>query len=634
MRFLSFAFNLFLFCFSFVQAQQPYIGQGTNKCSTTSNSALGYSCNGINNTCQSYLTFRAQPPYTTVTSISTLLGSNPSQLAAINSVPQTATFPTNQLVLVPVTCSCSGPYYQTNTSFVVRTGDNFFFIANQTLQGLSTCQAIRNANRRSTTNIFPGQTLNVPLRCACPTRNQTDQGISYLLSYLVTWGDFVSSASVRFGGDTGWSLEANGLTEKSATIFPFTTLLVPLQKPPSSNHTITQPPPPPPAKSQPLPTSPAVPGSSSSKTWVYAVAGVVGGMMVTLLVVGIGLCLCFRARKVKLDPVATSESFETVDKATEKVENEPQGSFLERLSSIAHSIQVYTFEEVVAATDNFSSKCWIKGSVYQANINGDPAAVKKMDGDVSKEINLLNKINHSNIIRLCGVCFNDGYWYLVYEFAANGALSDWMYSSSTNKALSWHQRIQIALDIANGLHYLHNFTEPPYVHKDISSSNILLDADLRAKIANFSLARSAEAVLYPSSSIRLAKGTKGYLAPEYLEYGLVIPEIDVYAFGVVLTELITRKEAVFWQDEREVLLSEAIMKIVDGEDSESELCNFIDPSLHPKQKMSFVLRMVRLVLMCLAKEPEDRPSMGEIVSSLSKIQLEVYRSDFMQCSSS
>ncbi|CAN1224877.1 LysM domain receptor-like kinase 4 [Linum grandiflorum] len=207
-----------------------------------------------------------------------------------------------------------------------------------------------------------------------------------------------------------------------------------------------------------------------------------------------------------------------------------------------------------------------------------------MSRNVSGEVNLLRKINHFNLISL------------VAAF------------------LSWSPRLQIALDIANGLHYLHNFTEPPYVHKDISSSNILLDADLRAKIANFSLARSAEAVLYPSSSIRLAKGTKGYLAPEYLEYGLVIPEIDVYAFGVVLTELITRKEA--------------------GEDSESELCNFIDPSLHPKQKMSFVLRMVRLVLMCLAKEPEDRPSMGEIVSSLSKIQLEVYRSDFMQCSSS
>ncbi|CAN1224861.1 LysM domain receptor-like kinase 4 [Linum grandiflorum] len=630
MRFLSFAFNLFLFCFSFVQAQQPYIGQGTNKCSTTSNSALGYSCNGINNTCQSYLTFRAQPPYTTVTSISTLLGSNPSQLAAINSVPQTATFPTNQLVLVPVTCSCSGPYYQTNTSFVVRTGDNFFFIANQTLQGLSTCQAIRNANRRSTTNIFPGQTLNVPLRCACPTRNQTDQGISYLLSYLVTWGDFVSSASVRFGGDTGWSLEANGLTEKSATIFPFTTLLVPLQKPPSSNHTITQPPPPPPAKSQPLPTSPAVPGSSSSKTWVYAVAGVVGGMMVTLLVVGIGLCLCFRARKVKLDPVATSESFETVDKATEKVEKD----FLDSMSTVDQGLRIYDLKELKLATADFSAENRLSERVYKGVINGQEVAIKKMSRNVSGEVNLLRKINHFNLISLVAAYEHRGEYYLIYKYMENGSLKDWLQKGSLHEVLSWSPRLQIALDIANGLHYLHNFTEPPYVHKDISSSNILLDADLRAKIANFSLARSAEAVLYPSSSIRLAKGTKGYLAPEYLEYGLVIPEIDVYAFGVVLTELITRKEAVFWQDEREVLLSEAIMKIVDGEDSESELCNFIDPSLHPKQKMSFVLRMVRLVLMCLAKEPEDRPSMGEIVSSLSKIQLEVYRSDFMQCSSS
>ncbi|CAI0429343.1 unnamed protein product [Linum tenue] len=90
------------------KAQQAYIGQETNDCSVTTNSALGYSCNGVNRTCLSYLTFRAQPPYTTVASISTLLGSSPSQLVAINSVPQTASFDTNQLVLVPVTCSCSG----------------------------------------------------------------------------------------------------------------------------------------------------------------------------------------------------------------------------------------------------------------------------------------------------------------------------------------------------------------------------------------------------------------------------------------------------------------------------------------------------------------------------------------------
>ncbi|CAI0554399.1 unnamed protein product [Linum tenue] len=554
------------------------------------------------------------------------MGSNPSQLAAINSVPQTATFNTNQLVIVPVTCSCSGQYYQSNTSYVVQPGESFFLIANDTLQGLSTCQAIRNGNSRTTVNIFPGQRLNVPLRCACPTRNQTGQGINYILSYSVTWGDMVSTASSRFDGDTNWTLQANGLTQQSATIFPFTTLLIPLQNPPSSIQTVSPPPPP---ASPPPPVQPSTPGSSSSKTWVHIIAGVVGGIVATLAIVGIVVyCLRFRRRKVKLEPTGTSsESFEAAEKKSTKNKGE------ERLSSIAHSIQVYTFEEVVAATDNFSPKCLIKGSVYRGKINGDLAAIKKMDGDVTKEINLLNKINHSNLIRLSGVCFNDGNWYLVYEFAANGALSDWIYSS-TNGARSWSRRLQIALDIANGLHYLHNFTEPPYVHKDISSSNILLDADLRAKIANFSLARSAEVALYASSSIRVAKGAKGYLAPEYVEYGLVIPEIDVYAFGVVLLELVTRKEAVFLEKEREVLLSEAIVVILSGEHSESALCDFVDPGLHPKQQMVIVLRMMKLILACLAKEPEDRPSMGEIVSSLSKIQLDVYRSEFMYCSSS
>ncbi|CAN1164228.1 LysM domain receptor-like kinase 4 [Linum perenne] len=575
MEFLSFVFNLFLCVLSCVEAQQPYIGQGTNRCSSTSDSALGYSCNGVNRTCPSYLTFRAQPPYTTVASISTLLGSNSSQLAAINSVPETASFPTNQLVLVPVTCSCSGPYYQTNTSFVVRTGDNFFFIANQTLQGLSTCQAIRNGNRRSTINIFPG-----------------------------------------------WTLQANGLTEKSATIFPFTTLLIPLQSSPSSNQTVT--PPPPPAKSPP-PSPPAMPASSSSstKSWIYAVVGVVGGMMASFAVVGIVICLCFRKRKVKLDPVATSESFETVDKATKKLEDERKDSFLERLSSIAHSMQVYTFEELVVATDNFSSKSWIKGSVYHGKINGDSAAIKKMDGDVSKEINLLNKINHSNIIRLSGVCFNDGYWYLVYEFAANGALSDWMYSSTNvvGKALSWPQRIQIALDVALGLDYLHSFTCPPQVHKDIKGGNVLLDSDFRAKIANLAQARSTEGQDGEFNLTRHIFGTKGYMAPEYLENGMVSTKIDVFAFGVLLLEMITGKEVASLYREGSNGLSNVLEEVVShAEDGkENNLRQFLDTSMEGNYPIDLAVLILRLVHGCLNKNPANRPAMNELVQSLSRI---------------
>jgi serine/threonine protein kinase len=130
-----------------------------------------------------------------------------------------------------------------------------------------------------------------------------------------------------------------------------------------------------------------------------------------------------------------------------------------------------------------------------------------------------------------------------------------------------------------------------------------------------------------NSSMRLALGEKGYMAPEYIEYGLVAPEIDVYAFGVVLLELVTGKEAVFIQDEEEMQLSEAIISIMEEGDGEAELGGLIDPCLMEKCGMKLVLRLVKLSLACLEQEPERRPSMGEIVSSLLKIQVDVQKSE-------
>jgi serine/threonine protein kinase len=209
----------------------------------------------------------------------------------------------------------------------------------------------------------------------------------------------------------------------------------------------------------------------------------------------------------------------------------------------------------------------------------------------------------------------------------NGSLSDWLCRKDCLEVQSWNYRIQIALDVANGLHYLHNFTDPICVHKRICSSNVLLNRHLRAKIANFSCAHSAKQEEYMNSSMRLALGEKGYMAPEYIEYGLVAPEIDVYAFGVVLLELVTGKEAVFIQDEEEMQLSEAIISIMEEGDGEAELGGLIDPCLMEKCSMKLVLRLVKLSLACLEQEPERRPSMGEIVSSLLKIQVDVQKSE-------
>ncbi|KAJ6919469.1 hypothetical protein NC651_013432 [Populus alba x Populus x berolinensis] len=587
------SFVLFIVCCSsLIQAQQPY------------NSALGYSCNALNKSCQAYLIFRSQPPYNTVASISTLLGSDPSQLSEGNSVSETATFPSNQMVIVPVNCSCSGEYSQANASYIVQPNETLLLIANNTYQGLSTCQALQNQKSTRTEDILSGETLTVPLRCACPTKNQSDLGIRYLLSYIVIPGDTVTVISEQFGADTGRIFEANGLPEQNPTIFPSTTLLIPLQSTPTSSQTVV--PSPPPASSSPPSPSPN-PEKSSKKTWLYVVVGVVGGIALTV-VIGTIIFFMLSRRKAHEKPL------------NKKLDEESQ-EFSESISAIAQSIKVYKFEDLKAATDDFNPSCWIKGSVYRGLINGDFAAIKKMNGDVSKEIELLNKINHSNLIRLSGVCFNDGQWYLVYEYAANGQLSDWIYDrSNEGKFLSWTKRIQIASDVAMGLNYLHSFTNYPHVHKDITSSNILLDSDLRAKIANFSLARATGDLDGEFALTRHIVGTKGYMAPEYLENGVVSSKLDVYAFGILTLEIITGKEVAALHTEENRNLSDVLNGALSEEDGQEEsLKQLIDPSLHESYPSGLAVLVVRLIDSCLNKNPGDRPTMDEIVQSLSRI---------------
>ncbi|KAJ4844870.1 hypothetical protein Tsubulata_004364, partial [Turnera subulata] len=590
---------------------QPYEGSATTDCSNKGNSVLGYSCNGLSRSCQAYLIFRSQPPYTTVASISTLLNADPSQVSAINEVSDTAAaLETNKLVIVPVNCSCSGEYYQANASYPVKPNDNLFLIANDTYQGLSTCQALQNQSTRVSQDIFPGERITVPLRCACPTKNQSDAGIRYLLSYVVTWGDTVSAISVRFGADVGTTLEANSIGERS-TINPFTTILVPLQNPPSSSQTIA-PPPPPPSSSPPPPSSPS-PGKNSSKTWIYVVAGVVGGIALTIVCGAIVFFACFGKAGRQPDPVIASKSFEAQEKPLYQKADEESQDFLESVSSIAKSVKVYKFEELQAATDDFSASCWIRGSVYRGVINGDFAAIKKMNGDVSKEINLLTSVSHSNVIRLSGVCFNDGNWYLVYEFAANGPLSDWIYNmNNEGKFLNWTQRIQIAVDVVTGLNYLHSFTNNPHVHKDIKSSNILLDGDFRAKIANFALARSAEGLSGEFALTRHIVGTRGYMAPEYLENGLVSTKLDVYACGVLMLEMVTGKEVAAFYTEENINLSDVLSDVLSEEDGHENLRQFMDPSLQGNYPQELAVFVLRLVDSCLSKNPADRPAVDEI----------------------
>lgn len=622
---LSLVIAVSILCFSsFAHAQQPYIGQDTRVCSKTNDSsspALGYTCNGLNKTCQTYLIYRSNPPYDTVPSIARLLSSDPSQLSAINSVAPNATFPTNKMVIVPVNCSCSGRYYQVNASYTIRRGDNYYLIFNSTYEGLTTCRAIKVQNDIETVDLYSGD-LTIPIRCACPTKNQTNLGIKYLLSYVVAEGNYVSTISSRFGANVARTLEANGLSEQFSMIYPFTTLLVPVRNPPSSNQTIV-PPPSPRQLTPPPPQSPSPPALSSTSVlrnkWAYAIAGsLVGAACALAIGSGIIFCMPFRRRNVQHAASIVPNDPETRVKPIVEVDEESQG-LMQTIYGIAQSIKVYSFEELQLATDNFSPSYWIKGSVHRGEIDSCSIAIKKVNGDAIKEINLFKKINHFNIVRLSGICFNEGDWYFVYDFASHGPLSDWIYNTQgdSKTVLSWTQRVQIALDVATGLNYLHGFTNPPHIHKNITSGNVLLDSDFRAKITNLGMARSAEGDEGRFALTSHIVGTRGYMAPEYLENGLVSTALDVYAFGVLAMEMITGKEAESLTREESSNLFDALDEMVPEDSMTERLADLIDPSLggrYPSDRAAFMFGIIRC---CLKKNAADRPDMDEIVQYLS-----------------
>ncbi|XP_073127810.1 lysM domain receptor-like kinase 4 [Henckelia pumila] len=612
-------FSIFLISSSL--AQQPYIREAETSCSITNRSTtvLGYFCNGARRSCQSYLTFRATPPYDSVSAISTLLGANSSQLSQLNSVPESSTiFESDQLVLVPVTCSCSGQYYQANVSYIIKNTDTPLVIANNTFQGLSTCQAIDFEIGNRPTDLQDGASLNVPLRCACPTKSQVHHGVKYLLSYLITWNDYVDAISLTFGVDAESTLAANELSDEDNEIYPFTTLLVPLQDPPSGSSVTTASPP---ATSVIiLAPPPTVSGSGGkSKTWVYYLVSALGGFALAAVIGVLVFFACIRKRKNRTEPVMSLERVESVKRLRKRKGDINPEELLEGLSMVAQSLNVYSFQELKVATEDFGPSSWIKGSVYRGTIDGDFAAIKKVNGELSKEIKIPNKFNHFNLIRLFGVCFNDGDWYLIYEYASNGPLNDWIHHHNDEReTMSWKQRLQIVLDIATGLNYLHCYASPPHVHKNLNSDNILINHDFRAKIANLRLARSAEGQGGEFILTSHIVGTKGYMAPEYLEHGLISPKLDVYAFGVLMLEILTGTEVSLLYEEN-LQLSDVLNPVLHHENGLENIDALMDPLLqgnYPPEPAFFIFRLIDR---CLSKDPSDRPSTDEIFQFLSRI---------------
>ncbi|KAF7146819.1 hypothetical protein RHSIM_Rhsim04G0048100 [Rhododendron simsii] len=258
---------------------------------------------------------------------------------------------------------------------------------------------------------------------------------------------------------------------------------------------------------------------------------------------------------------------------------------------------------------NFPDSSW-RNSVQQA-------AIKKMDMRATREflaeLKVLTRVHHLNLVRLIGYCV-EGSLFLVYEYIENGNLSQHLHGIGWDP-LPWSTRVQIALDSARGLEYIHEHTVPIYIHRDIKTANILIDKHFRAKVADFGLAKLVEA----GGSTRLV-GTFGYMPPEYAQYCCNIsPKVDVYAFGVVLYELISAKEAIVKSDGSTAeakglgsLFEEALNK----PDPSEDLCKLIDPRLGDNYPFDSVLKMAQLAKACTQVNRQLRPGMRSVVVAL------------------
>ncbi|KAI5406853.1 Chitin elicitor receptor kinase 1, variant 2 [Lathyrus oleraceus] len=352
-----------------------------------------------------------------------------------------------------------------------------------------------------------------------------------------------------------------------------------------------------------------------------AIAGIAVGIVVLLLLAAGVYFGYFRKKKIQKE---NSLSRDSTSLFPQDGKDETSRNAVITGITVDKSVE-FSYDELAAASDNFSMANKIGqggfGSVYYAELRGEKAAIKKMDMQATKEflaeLNVLTRVHHLNLVRLIGYSI-EGSLFLVYEYIENGNLSQHLRGSGRDP-LPWATRVQIALDSARGLEYIHEHTVPVYIHRDIKPANILIDKNFRGKVADFGLTKLTEV---GSSSLPTGRlvGTFGYMPPEYAQYGDVSPKVDVYAFGVVLYEIISAKEAIVKTSESVAADSKGLVSMFEGvlsqPDPSEDLRKIVDPRLGDNYPVDSVRKMAQLAKACTQENPQLRPSMRSIVVAL------------------
>ncbi|KAG0524556.1 hypothetical protein BDA96_07G221700 [Sorghum bicolor] len=309
-------------------------------------------------------------------------------------------------------------------------------------------------------------------------------------------------------------------------------------------------------------------------------------------------------------------------KHKQKFFKQNHGLLLQQLISRNANISermIITLRELEKATNNFDKERVIGGGghgiVFKGNLGPNVVAIKKSKIVVQREINefinevvVLSQVNHRNVVKLLGCCLETEVPLLIYEFISNGTLYHHLHVGG----LSWADRLRIALEVARALSYLHSAASVPIFHRDIKTTNVLLDDNLTAKVSDFGASRY---IRIDQTGVTTAiQGTIGYLDPMYYKTSRLTDKSDVFSFGVVLVELLTRKKPFFYQsDNGDDLVSHFTSLLIEGRPDE-----IIDPQVMEEDDGE-ILEVARLATWCTKLRAEDRPPIREVEMKLENL---------------